>query len=109
MDRASGYEPEGWGFESLRARHCLTRMFHVYVLRSMTTGRHYVGHTTDVDQRVGQHNHGITKSTRNRGPWELVHQENFPSKAEAVRRERFLKTGKGREHLRTILQERTRP
>jgi putative endonuclease len=78
-------------------------MFHVYVLQSETTGHHYVGHTSDLTQRVGQHNNGITKSTKNRGPWKLLHQEHFPAKAEAMRRERFLKTGQGREELKRLL------
>src|SRR5579864_7482851 len=42
LDRASGYEPEGREFDSLRARH-FNSMFFVYVLRSETTNRHYVG------------------------------------------------------------------
>jgi putative endonuclease len=50
-------------------------MFFVYVLRSEATGEHYVGFTSDLTQRVGQHNNGITKSTKNRGPWKLVYQE----------------------------------
>jgi putative endonuclease len=78
-------------------------MFHVYVLRSESTGRLYVGHTSDLTQRVGQHNHGITKSTKNRGPWNLIHHEHFSTKAEAMRRERFLKTGQGREELKQLL------
>ena len=78
-------------------------MFFVYVLRSETTNRHYVGFTTDLTQRVGQHNSGLTKSTKGRGTWILDHQEQFATRAEAMRRERWLKTGKGREELKQIL------
>jgi putative endonuclease len=78
-------------------------MFHVYVLRSEAAGRHYVGFTSDLTQRLGQHNDGITKSTKNRGPWEMVHHEEFNTRPEAVQRERFLKTGQGREELKKIL------
>jgi putative endonuclease len=78
-------------------------MFHVYVLRSETTARHYVGYTSDLTHRLGQHNDGITKSTKNRGPWQLVHSEDFNTRPEAVRRERFLKTGQGRAELKRIL------
>jgi putative endonuclease len=80
-------------------------MFFVYVLRNRETGRHYTGHSSDVTQRVGQHNSGVTKSTKNRGTWLLVHQEAFATRAEAMRREKYLKSGKGREELKTILQE----
>jgi putative endonuclease len=82
-------------------------MFFVYVLRNHATKRHYTGHTSDLVQRVGQHNHGDTKSTKNRGIWELVYQEEFATRAEAMRREKFLKSGKGREELRSELAERS--
>ncbi len=78
-------------------------MFFVYVLRSQTSGRLYTGHTSDITQRFGQHNAGITKSTKSRGPWRLVHQEEFRTRVDAIRRERFLKSGQGREELRRIL------
>jgi putative endonuclease len=78
-------------------------MYFVYVLRSEATGRHYVGHTSDLTQRLGQHNNGITKSTKNRGPWKLIYQESFPTKWDAMQRERFLKTGQGRAELKRLL------
>jgi putative endonuclease len=84
-------------------------MYFVYVLRSKATGRHYVGFTSDLTQRVGQHNSGITKSTKNRGPWEMVHHEEFHTRPEAMQRERFLKTGQGREELKRILALPGRP
>jgi putative endonuclease len=34
-------------------------------------------------------------------PWVLVHQESFQSKAEAMRREKELKSARGREFIRT--------
>jgi putative endonuclease len=79
-------------------------MFHTYVLQSEATGRLYVGYGSDLVQRLGQHNNGITKSTKNRGPWKLVHQESFGTRSEAMRRERFLKSGQGREELKRTLE-----
>ena len=78
-------------------------MFYVYILSSKSRGRHYTGHTANPTQRLGQHNHGITASTKNRGPWELVHREELATRAEAMRREKFLKSGKGRDELAQIL------
>jgi putative endonuclease len=51
--------------------------FFVYILRSQSTGRFYVGQTQDVEQRVAYHNAGYSKSLKNRGPWELIHREGF--------------------------------
>jgi putative endonuclease len=81
-------------------------MFYVYVLQSEATKRYYTGFATDLEHRVGQHNAGITKSTKNRGPWKLVYQEKYDSRAEAMRRERFLKSGKGRELLAELIAKR---
>ncbi len=83
-------------------------MFFVYVLRSKTSGRLYIGYTSDLTQRLGQHNHGVTKSTKNRGPWELVHREGFATRGEAMQQERFLKSGQGREELKNLLAGMTR-
>ena len=74
-------------------------MFHVYVLLSATTGRRYVGSCEDVHERVRRHNAGHSKSTRYGVPWVLVHQENFMTRAEAVRKERYYKSGRGRDDL----------
>ena len=77
-------------------------MFLVYILLNPAR-RLYTGHTSDLTQRLGQHNSGIAKSTKNRGPWRLVYYEQFATRSEAMRREKFLKSGKGREELQNIL------
>ena len=74
-------------------------MFHVYVLRSDKTGRRYVGSSQDPEKRLGEHNNGQSLATKHGVPWKLTNQEEFATRAEAVRRERFYKTGKGREIL----------
>ncbi len=38
-----------------------------------------------------------------RAPWRVVYSESFATRAEAVRRERYRKTGRGRDELRKIL------
>jgi putative endonuclease len=74
-------------------------MFHVYVLRSGVTGRLYTGSTADIEDRLCRHNAGECKATRHGIPWTLVYTEAFLTRAEAVRRERYFKTGRGREEL----------
>jgi putative endonuclease len=78
-------------------------MFTTYMLRSICTGRLYTGYTFDLEKRILQHNSGISKSTCNRGPWELLYREDFHTRAEAMARERFFKTGVGRDELKRIL------
>jgi putative endonuclease len=81
-------------------------MYFVYVIQNQGSKRLYAGHTQDLEQRLGQHNCGITKSTKNRGRWELVYHESFATRGEAMRRERFLKSGQGREEIQRILTQR---
>jgi putative endonuclease len=78
-------------------------MFYVYVLRSESTGKRYVGQTDNLARRLNEHNtllHNPLKFTsKQAGPWLLVHFEVFASRAEAMARERWLKTGRGRAWL----------
>ena len=74
-------------------------MFHVYVLRSEKTGRRYVGSCEDLETRVKRHNLGHSKATRHAVPWTLVHSETFSNRADAERKERYYKSGRGRDEL----------
>jgi len=78
-------------------------MCFVYVLRSRMTGRLYTGATSDLQARLAQHSSDQSFATKHRGPWDLAHSEEFDTWAEAIRRERYFKTGKGRDELTKIL------
>jgi len=77
----------------------VTDVYFVYVLRSEKTGRRYIGSCQDLEIRVRQHNAGESKATKHGIPWRLVHYESLSTRAEATRRENYLKTGKGRNEL----------
>ena len=72
----------------------------VYVLRSSKDGRLYVGMSHDIEQRLKDHNAGRTKSTKGYRPWELVHKEAFPDRETARKREKYLKSGYGKQWLK---------
>ena len=79
--------------------------YSVYILRSLRDGRLYVGHTDNLDRRVGEHNAGQGgKFTRPRGPWKLVYAEQHPSRSEAMRRECFLKSVQGSREKKRLAQ-----
>ena len=78
-------------------------MFYVYVLRSEKTKRRYVGMSGDPEKRLLEHNNGYTKSTKGSRPWTKVYTESFETLNEAVAREKYLKSGVGREFLDKIL------
>jgi putative endonuclease len=81
-------------------------MFFVYVLRSEKTDRRYVGSCEDVNVRLRRHNVGESKATKHGVPWILIHRESFPTRAEAVARELYYKTGRGRDELGRIKVDR---
>jgi len=68
-------------------------MYYVYVLKSEKDGNMYVGCTGDLRERVALHNAGQVKSTRDRRPFELVYYEACRNQKDALRREKYLKTG----------------
>ena len=69
--------------------------FHVYVLKS-DSGRSYIGHSKDIDNRVAEHNSNKNKATKGKGPWKLIYSEEFETRAEAMKREKYFKTQIGR-------------
>ena len=79
-------------------------MFTVYVLRSRSLRHFYTGQTARLEERIEEHQLGLSPSTKGRGPWDLVHTEIFSTRAEAMKRERELKSGTGRDELRKILE-----
>jgi putative endonuclease len=76
---------------------------YIYILNSSTTGKLYTGSTQNLEARLKAHNDGLSPYTKGRGPWELMYSEEFPTKSEAMKREKFLKTRKGRDFLNEIL------
>ena len=76
-------------------------MFHVYVIYSEKVGKKYIGYTEDLELRLQQHNSGsLGVYTKSKGPWILKYKETYETKKEAILRERYLKTGVGRDFLK---------
>ncbi|HEX5002662.1 MAG TPA: GIY-YIG nuclease family protein [Bacteroidia bacterium] len=74
------------------------------MLFSAHSGRIYIGYTTDLVNRIKSHNIYSKKgyTTRFR-PWTVVHVEVFRSKSDALKREKFLKSGIGRKWIHAEL------
>lgn len=79
-------------------------MYFVYVLRSLKDNKFYIGFSEDVSQRVEEHNSGKNISTKNRRPFKLMYYEAHLSKLDALKRERYFKTAKGKTMLKKILE-----
>ena len=78
-------------------------MFYVYVLKSLSTGKKYIGSTNNIERRLKEHILGSSRYTRSRGPWKLIYCEEKKTLSEAEKREKFFKTGDGRRVLEGIL------
>lgn len=79
-------------------------MYYVYVLLSQKDHKFYTGCTNNLKIRLKLHNEGKVNSTKNRTPFKLIHYECFIDTHDAFVREQWLKTGWGRNQLKTMLQ-----
>ena len=63
----------------------------LYILKSKSDFKLYIGTTDNLTRRLKEHHQGISTYTKSRGPWKIVYCEVFASKADALERERKLK------------------
>ncbi|MGB6082819.1 GIY-YIG nuclease family protein [Moheibacter sp.] len=82
-------------------------MFYTYVIKSGVDGRLYKGHCEFLEKRIEEHNSGKTKSTKAYVPWKLVYFESFSTRNEAVLREKYFKSGIGREFIKEKIRLRS--
>ena len=75
-------------------------MWVAYALRSEKDGWLYIGMTSNIERRVSEHNRGYNRSTKSRGPFNLIYVEECGSRTEARDREKYLKSGIGRDFLK---------
>jgi len=64
--------------------------YSTYIIQN-PVGKFYIGQTNNLEKRINQHNAGKSRYTKGKGPWELVHSEEFSNRNEAIKRERQLK------------------
>lgn len=76
----------------------------VYVLQSQKDRNFYIGFTTNIKNRVKDHNNGRNISTRNRKPLKLIYFEGYLNKKDALGREKFLKSGSEMMYLKNQLK-----
>jgi predicted GIY-YIG superfamily endonuclease len=78
-------------------------MITVYAIKSHVNGDIYVGMSKDVERRLNEHNQGNNRYTKGLRPWSLIYQEQQPSWSEARVREKYLKSGIGKEFLKKMV------
>ncbi len=78
--------------------------YFVYILQSEKDGTYYVGCTGNLEERLRRHNQGRGSYTKGKGPWKLIYEEVFHSRGEAMKRERQIKSKKGREYISHLVR-----
>ncbi len=79
-------------------------MFYVYILISLKDKKFYIGSTADLRKRVKEHFSEKVISTKHRLPLKILCYEAYLTKAEALRREKYLKSSDGRKELKIRLK-----
>ena len=77
-------------------------MIVVYAISSLERNYIYVGMTDNLDRRLAEHNNGENKSTKAYRPFKLIYQEESADRLTARKREKYFKSGIGKEFLKTL-------
>jgi putative endonuclease len=80
-------------------------MHYVYILLSQKDHKFYIGLTNNLERRMSQHSNGEVVSTKVRRPLDLIFYEAYLNEKDAVRREDYFKTTKGKRTLKLMLKE----
>jgi len=76
---------------------------YVYVLQSVRYKSLYIGLTNNPERRLYEHNIGNSKYTKGRRPYILLYKEKFDNRNKARNRERYFKSGVGRDELKKLI------
>lgn len=78
-------------------------MYYTYILRSDKNGKYYIGCTGDLDRRITEHNNGLSKFTKGKGPWIICYSEQFNNLIDARKREKQIKSWKKRAAIEKLI------
>jgi putative endonuclease len=78
-------------------------MYYTYVIKSVSHDFYYKGHCEKLEERLKQHNSGMTESIRPYVPYEIVYFEEFLTREEAIKREKYFKSSAGRRFLKKMI------
>jgi putative endonuclease len=75
--------------------------YFTYILKSVSHGTYYYGHTKNLEKRLKEHNNAEVRYTKGRRPWVLHYFEEYQTKSEAMKREYFFKSIEGYRFLKS--------
>ena len=77
-------------------------VYTVYILYSEIFQKYYTGYTSNLEMRLKSHNEFGKGWTSKYRPWRLVFSKEFETKKVALEYEAWLKTGVGRDFIKSI-------
>ena len=77
--------------------------FVTYILKSEVARKTYVGHTQDKEKRLKQHNRGQNIYAKRFKPWTMIYFEEFLTREDAFKREKYFKSAAGRRWMKKNL------
>ena len=78
-------------------------MFFLYIIQSEMDGSFYIGYSANPTNRLNKHNTAKSGYTSRKKPWVLVYTEEFKTKSEAIRREKFIKAQKSKVFIEKLI------
>lgn len=77
----------------------------VYILYSRNFDKYYIGHTNNLARRLEEHNSDKAKYTKSYQPWEIVFEQRFNERKEAMMNERYIKSLKSKQGIKVYIAE----
>ena len=77
--------------------------YFVYILQA-DDGTYYIGQTRNLDDRLRRHQSGRSLSTKSRSDWKHIYTEEYPTRSEAIQRERQIKARKSRQFVEQLVR-----
>ena len=75
----------------------MIKLKYVYIIQSITSPKQiYTGITSNLEQRLKEHNEGKSSHTSKYKPWKLITYIAFTEEQKAYAFEKYLKSGSGR-------------
>lgn len=81
---------------------CFNMVYVVYILKN-PNDKYYIGYTGDINRRLEKHNLGHTKSTKNKGVWKIAYKEQFETRGQAIKREKYIKKQKSKKFIEELI------
>ena len=78
--------------------------FYIYVLFSEKDNQFYTGYTSNLLNRMKEHEDGNVKSTKGKRPLKLDYWEGCLNQQDATHREKYLKTTYGKRYIKSRLK-----